>query len=215
MRCRPTLLALVHSAGSRFEEPTAWPLLRGKRDGLLALRHRSPDAGHEHAYHSFWSGSIISHHPFATDVRSLHTGRAYRSALIREHTRLHAWAADTDSHGAPGAAEPPSSSASGTIARMSADSHLPLAMLIDDAWECQAGVLYMHKDKHGGVGKFEAEPTKGLHRPVMKRLTSISSAMDELEKLDVEPMGHAPKESRGEHSAQNGRPAGSIHGQGC
>jgi len=177
------VLALVNSTGSRSQEPTAWPLLRGKREGLLALRRRRPDAGHEHAYHSYWSGSITPHHPFANDVRSLHTGRAYRSALIKEHTRLRSWAADGGPHGAAGAA-PASSTTCDTLAQVAADSHLPLAMLIDGAWDCQAGVLYMHKDKHGGVGKFEAEPTKGLHRPMMKRLTSISSAMDDMDKMD-------------------------------
>lgn len=168
------VLALVNSSTARDRtHSSAWPLC-GKREGLHSLRRRRPDAGHEHAYHSYWEGSITPQHPFASDVRSLHTGRAYRSALILEHNRLRSWAADDT------VAANPTGGGASTLAQLGS-SQLPLAMLIDGAWDCHAGVLYQVKAKHGSFDKFEAQPAPGLHGPSIKRLTSISSAMDELE----------------------------------
>ena len=150
-------------------------------DGIL--KRRWPDLAHEHAYHSFWAGDLSAHHPFASDTNKLHTGRAYRGALIREHTRLRRWAGDETLDGALRAER--GSGDSALIER--SGSQLPLAMVIDGAWDCRAGVLYQVRHSQGGVSSFEAEPTPELMQPKivaapqpMKRLTSISSAMDEL-----------------------------------
>ena len=94
-------------------------MLGCRRDVLQSLKRRRPDQAHEHAYHSYWAGDIAAHHPFAADVRTLHTGRAYRSALIREHVRLRNWSAGASS----------TDDGNQTLASPS-ESQLPLANLI-------------------------------------------------------------------------------------
>ena len=172
-----SVLALISSADRK--PLAAWPLLRDGGEGILSLKRRRPDAAHEHAYHSYWAGSIDEQHPFASDVRSLHTGRAYRGALIREHTRLCRWSREGSYEDEKGVAETGRPSGTPHVA-MSEEGQLPLAMLIDGAWECRAGVLYQVKQKGGAVSKFDAKPMPGIEGPQMKRLTSVSSAMDEL-----------------------------------
>ena len=61
------------------------------------------------------------------------------------------------------------------------NKRMNLAMLIDGAWDCRAGVVYGVKHSQNGISKFEAEPVPGMAEPKIKRLTSIASAMDELE----------------------------------
>ena len=147
-------------------------------DGIL--KRRRPDLAHEHAYHSFWAGDLSAHHPFASDTNKLHTGRAYRGALVREHTRLRSWAGEETLDG-------PARSSGDSALIERTGRQLPLAMVIDGAWDCRAGVLYQVRHSQGGVSSFEAEPMPELIEPKvvaapqpMKRLTSISSAMDEL-----------------------------------
>jgi len=165
--------------GSDERSLMAWPLELGTREGLLSLKRRRPGAAHERAYHSYWAGDIAAHHPFATDVRSLHTGSAYRSALIREHTRLRRWSSEERVE-APQGGRTHGGGAGDSALVECTDSQLPLAMSIDGAWECRAGVIYSYKHSQSGISLVEAKPAPGLDSPKIKRLMSISTAMDEL-----------------------------------
>ena len=197
------------NVSQQASEPSSNALVLHKvqRDLLGTLKRRTPNQAHERAYHSYWAGDLASHHPFATDVRKLHTGRAYRSALIREHTRLRSWVGGsaegpsststtsnttttTENDGGEGGAANEGGDSGGGGAIVGGglpSSELPLVMSIDGAWECRAGVLYQVKHSRkfeSGVRLVDAEPTPGVGTSI-RRLRSVVS----LEAMANSPSG--------------------------
>ena len=126
---------------------SAWPLYTRSAGGF-SLQLLRPDIWHERAFMGYWNSSIKPSHPFARDVKTLHTGQAYRAALIREHRRLLRFSTYRHENGVGsprGRRQSKEEQEDGTY--RVGNGALPLVMQVDGAWDCIASVI--NKDLPG------------------------------------------------------------------